>query len=115
MGTLEKRLESRFCNWCKDKGVITVKGPSMLAKGFPDRIVILPNGAGTLYVEFKGDLYYGLTQLQEWWQRQLVYSAPRRHYVVDTDEKLEALKDVCCKLIDAGQRYAHLDEEVLGA
>ena len=93
--TQEKRLESNFVKWCKDKEIIAVKGPAHNAKGFPDRFLQLPNGGGTIYVEFKGDTYYGLSKIQEWWGEYIKESSPHRYFVVGSDEELARLKRAC--------------------
>lgn len=98
----EKRLETKFVKWAKEHGAMTVKGPTAQSKGFPDRIVILPNGGGTLYIEFKGSSYYGLTPLQEWWKETLLASNPNRYFVVDSEHTLTHVITVAEAFIEAG-------------
>jgi hypothetical protein len=100
--TTEKRLETNFVAWCKSKGIYAMKGPTGTSKGFPDRFLQLPNLGGTIYVEFKGSSYYGLTPLQEWWKEYISSSSPHRYFVVDTDEDLEKLKRKCEHFISIG-------------
>ena len=112
--TDEKRLESNFVKWCKDRKIIAVKGPAPTAKGIPDRIVPLPHHGGTIYVEFKGnDSYYGLTPMQEWWKTYLQDSDPQRYFIVDTDERLEKLKHRCEEFMAVGQAIVEYENKLL--
>jgi len=92
--SIEKYLEHKFCDWCKQQDIQTVKGPSGMYKGIPDRIVIIPNG-GTLWVEFKGDTYYQLTPMQQLWKKILIQSDPERYFCINTKEELKELMDLC--------------------
>ncbi len=111
--TTEKRLETNFVNWCKQHNIVPIKGPAMFVKGIPDRYVQLPNGGGTIYVEFKGTSYYGLTPLQIWWKNYLMNSDPHRYFYIETDEQLEALKQHCLKLMSIGYKLVELETELL--
>ena len=95
MGSIEKYLENTFCDWCKSIGTIPVKGPSNMYKGIPDRIVALPNGGGTVWIEFKGGTAYQLTDTQKKWKRMLIDSAPDRYFVIDSKEDLAHLIQAC--------------------
>jgi len=109
----EQALEREFVNWCKDLDIQCIKGPSMFAKGFPDRFWQLPNGGGSVYCEFKGTSYYGLTKMQEWWQRYLVYSNPNRYFVVENKEELEQLKKRCLQLMAIGPELVAYETKLL--
>ena len=109
----EKALETNFVNWCKEKMIIAVKGPSALAKGIPDRFIPLPSGGGTIYVEFKGSSYYGLTPIQEWWARYLRDSDPHRYFVIDTPEDLENLKRRVLAFIAIGKKLLDTESQLL--
>jgi len=79
MAGLEEYLESAFVKWCKQRDIVPIKGPAQTAKGFPDRFCQLPNGGGTIYVEFKGSSkYYDLTPMQVWWKDYIRASSPGR-------------------------------------
>lgn len=95
MGSIEKYLEKTFCDWCKTKGAIPVKGPANMYKGIPDRVVALPHGGGTIWVEFKGGTAYQLTDAQKMWRRMLIDSAPDRYFVIDSKEDLKHLIQTC--------------------
>lgn len=98
-GSQEKPLEKKFCEWLKSIGGEPVKGPSFTNAGIPDRINVLPNGGGTIWVEFKGGTEYQLTPIQQWWKRLLLNSDPTRYFVVDTKEDLEKLIETCKSLM----------------
>jgi len=49
---LERHLEQYFSAACKKRGLLTLKLHIRFARGWPDRIVALPNGK-TLWVELK--------------------------------------------------------------
>lgn len=87
----EKALEQRFVKWCQSKDIIPIKGPSMIVKGIPDRYIQLPNGGGTVYVEFKGTSYYGLQPMQEWWKKYLTAADPHRYFLIENLDELEAM------------------------
>ena len=89
--TVEQRLEAKFVKWCKERGMEPMKGPVGLSKGFPDRFVQLSNLGGTIYVEFKGTSYYGLSPMQVWWKEYIMASSPNRYFIIDTDADLEKL------------------------
>ena len=94
--SIEKYLEKRFCTWCNehstdDHKIIPIKGWAQQYTGIPDRIVILPYGHGTLWIEFKGGTAYGLTAMQQKWRKWLIDSDPNRYYCIDTKEDLEHL------------------------
>lgn len=98
--TFEDYLENQFVKWCAEQGIIAPKGPAGLLKGFPDRLVILPRGGGTIYVEFKGtSKYYDLSPMQKKWQRDLRDSDPARYFKVETLEELEQLKAFCLSMM----------------
>lgn len=99
-GSQEKPLEAKFCKWLRSVGGEPVKGPSYTNKGIPDRICVLPNGGGTIWVEFKGGTYYQLTPIQQWWKDLLISSDPSRYFLIDTQEDLERLIETCKRLID---------------
>lgn len=99
-GSQEKPLEAKFCKWLRSVGGEPVKGPSFTNKGIPDRICVLPNGGGTIWVEFKGGTYYQLTPIQQWWKDLLISSDPSRYFLIDTKEDLERLIETCKRLID---------------
>jgi hypothetical protein len=111
--TKEKQLERKFCKWCRLKGIEPVKGPAEYAKGIPDRFLQLPNGGGTIYVEFKGTSYYGLTALQEWWKKYLLDSDPNRYYFVEDDAGLAALQKRCEDLIAIGPALVIYEKQLL--
>ena len=48
----EKQLESAFVRWANSLNIRALRS-SCEYEGFPDRFVHLPNGGGTVYVEFK--------------------------------------------------------------
>jgi hypothetical protein len=112
--TLEKKLERAFTAWCKFQNIQAVKGPVGLSKGFPDRLVILPNNGGTIYVEFKGTSeYYSLTQMQDWWKQYIKYSNPHRYFLVSTLEELERLKRACKKFMEIGSSLVKYELELI--
>ena len=113
MSTVEKRLEADFSRWCQSKQIVPIKGPVVTSKGFPDRFVQLPNGGGTIYVEFKGTSYYDLTPLQVWWKNYLLASNPHRYFLVATDEELDHLKEMCLKFIAIGKELITFENELL--
>lgn len=96
----EKPLERKFCTWLKSIGGEPVKGPSYTNKGIPDRIAVLPNGGGTVWIEFKGNTYYQLTPIQQYWKELLLNSDPERYFVVDTQEDLQKVIEACKSFID---------------
>jgi hypothetical protein len=109
----EQYLESHFVKWCKDHDVTAVKGPVGLSKGFPDRFVALPNGAGTIYVEFKGTSDYGLSKMQLYWKQLLRDSDPYRYFVIETKEQVLALENFCQGLIDSGPTLLEKENEII--
>lgn len=94
-GSLEKLLERKLCEWVKSIKGRAVKGPAYTDKGIPDRIVILPHGGGTVWVEVKGGTYYQLTPMQVWWKELIMDSSPDRYFLIDTKDDLEAFKKAC--------------------
>lgn len=94
----EKPLERKFVKWINSIGGEAVKGPSNTNRGIPDRIVVLPNGGGTIWVEFKGGTYYQLTPTQVWWKDLLMSSDPKRYFLVDNQEDLDKLINTCKRL-----------------
>ena len=112
----EGALERNFTKWCMDTyEVYAVKGPAHFAKGFPDRFLQLPNGGGTIYVEFKGTSYYGLTKMQEWWRDYIKESSPHRYFLVENPEELEALKEACVILCNIGPSLVPYEKELIEA
>ena len=98
--SIEKPLETKFVNWCEHTlGGKAIKGPAFMYTGIPDRIVVLPNGGGTLWVEFKGGTAYQLTPMQDWWRRKLIDSDSKRYFLVDNYDDLKNLMDYCLTLI----------------
>ena len=99
-GSREKPLERKFNRWVTSIGGESVKGPSYTNKGIPDRIVVLPNGGGTIWVEFKGGTSYQLTPTQIEWKKRLMDSNPNTYFLVDTIDDLNKLIEHCKSLID---------------
>lgn len=99
----EKYLERKFNDYIKSIKGMSVKGPSHMYTGIPDRIAVLPNGGGTIWVEFKGGTYYQLQPMQKWWKELLVSSDPDRYFLVDTKEDLDKLVETCQRLIDTNK------------
>lgn len=100
MPSNEKYLERKFNEFIKSIGGMSVKGPSFMYTGIPDRIAVLPNGGGTIWVEFKGGTYYQLQPMQIWWKELLMSSDPNRYFLVDNKEDLDRLIETCKRLID---------------
>jgi len=113
--TIEKTLETSFVKWCAERNIIALKGPVGLSKGFPDRFAMLPNGGGTIYVEFKGTSYYNLTEIQEWWQKYLLKCDPHRYFVVETKIELAQLQEACLAFMDIGPKVVQIERELLNA
>ena len=109
----EKALEQRFVKWCRNKDIIPIKGPSMIVKGIPDRYIQLPNGGGTVYVEFKGTSYYGLQPMQEWWKRYLTAADPLRYFLIENLTELEAMFAHLEKLIAIGPEVLAYTKKLL--
>jgi hypothetical protein len=109
----EKKLERDFCDWAKERDIVPVKGPANLAKGIPDRFLQLPRGGGTIYVEFKGTSYYGLSKIQEWWMHYLLDSNPNRYFVIDNVAELEELKQKCLDFIAIGKELVDYETKLL--
>lgn len=105
----ETQLESAFVRWANSLDIRAFKGATANMKGFPDRFVHLPNGGGTVYVEFKGTSSYGLSPTQKWWKKYLLASSPHRYYIVDTPEKLQELIEICTALMQNGHRITALE------
>lgn len=97
--SIEKYLEHKFVDWCKQHKILAVKGPATSYIGIPDRIVVLPNGGGTIWVEFKGGSYYQLTKMQTMWKAALVNSDPERYFCINSKEQLEELMNHCLTMI----------------
>lgn len=100
MASNEKYLERKFNDFIKSIKGMSVKGPANMYTGIPDRIAVLPNGGGTIWVEFKGGTYYQLQPMQVWWKDLLVDSDSSRYFLVDTKEDLDKLIETCKRLID---------------
>lgn len=113
MVNLEKKLEKAFVKWCRERDIEPIKGPTATSKGFPDRFLQLPNGGGTIYVEFKGSSSYSLTPLQEWWSTYLKDSNVNRYFLVESETDLEALKKTCLNLIKIGPGVIAYEKQVL--
>jgi len=113
VSTVEKRLETDFVKWCQSKQIVAIKGPVMTSKGFPDRFLQLSKGGGTIYVEFKGTSYYDLTPLQRWWEEYLRASNPHRYFLVNNDEDLQHVKDMCEKFIRIGSILVDVEFNLL--
>lgn len=111
----EKYLENNFVKWCRDQEIEPIKGPVATSKGFPDRFLQLPNGGGTIYVEFKGTSYYSLTPLQVWWKEYILVSSPNRYFMVDNKEDLEALKVKCKAFMSIGKELTMYETSLLRA
>ena len=99
-GSIEKYLERKLCEWVRDIGGEAIKGPSYDYKGIPDRIIILPDGGGTVWVEVKGNTYYGLQPKQVWWKEKIINSSPGRYFLIDTKEDLQRVMEECQRFID---------------
>lgn len=95
---LEKTLETKFVKYIQGIGGKAVKGPAYQYKGIPDRIGILPNGGGTVWVEFKNGKYK-LQPIQEHWRDIIINSSPDRYFVVDSEEALENCITKCNNFI----------------
>jgi hypothetical protein len=91
----EKPLESKLVKWVTSIGGKAVKGPAFMYMGIPDRIIVLPNGGGTVWVEVKGGTYYTLTAMQEEWRERMLDSSPDRYFVVDNKEDLDHVIAKC--------------------
>lgn len=91
----EKYLERKLVEWVNSIGGIAVKGPAFTDRGIPDRIIILPKGGGTVWVEVKGGTYYQLEPMQKWWKEQILQSSPNRYFLIDTKDDLEQFKKTC--------------------
>ena len=104
MASNEKYLERKFNDYIKSIKGMSVKGPSYMYTGIPDRIVVLPNGGGTLWVEFKGGTYYQLQPMQKVWRDILINSDPNRYFLVDNKEDLQNLIETCERLIDTSNK-----------
>ena len=113
--TIEKSLEASFVKWCRDHEIAALKGPVGLSKGFPDRFAMLPNGGGTIYVEFKGTSYYDLTEIQRWWQKYLLNSDPHRYFVVKDKLELAQLQQACLVFIEIGDKLVDFERNTLNA
>lgn len=100
--SMEKALEKKFCDWVKIQGGIAIKGPAPMYKGIPDRIVVLPHGGGTVWVEFKGGTYYQLTPMQLHWRKMLIDSNPDRYFLVDNESDLAHVIEVCKTFMELG-------------
>lgn len=112
----EAKLESKFVQWCNQRDIKPIKGPTATSKGFPDRFLQLPSGGGTIYIEFKGDnTYYSLSPLQEWWARYIRNSNPNRYFIVDSDEALEHVINMCEVLITIGAQVIAYEQELIAA
>jgi hypothetical protein len=109
----ESCLENNFTAWCKEKEIVPIKGPTATSKGFPDRFLQLPNGGGTIYIEFKGTGYYDLTPLQQWWRDYIIKSSPNRYFKIDNKEDLEKLKQRCLDFISIGTKLVEYETELL--
>lgn len=109
----EAALEKRFVKWCQDRDIVPIKGPSMIVRGIPDRYIQLPHGGGTLYIEFKGNTYYGLQPMQEWWKRYLTNADPLRYYLVSNLEELEQLYADIEKFIKVGPQVITYTKKLL--
>ena len=109
----ESALEKNFSAWCQVRDIIPIKGPSMFAKGIPDRYVQLPDGGGTIYIEFKGTSYYGLTAMQRMWKDYLINSSPNRYFLVENTDELDALKKRCLEFIDIGKELVSYETSLL--
>ena len=103
-GSQEKYLERKLCEWVRSIGGEPVKGPSYTNKGIPDRILVLPNGGGTVWVEVKGGTYYQLTPIQKWWKDLLMNSDPDRYFMIDTKEDLDKVIETCKRFIDTSNK-----------
>ena len=110
---LEKYLETHFVAWCNERDIVAMKGPAGLSKGFPDRFAALPNGGGTIYVEFKGTSYYDLSEIQQWWQRYLLLSDPYRTFVVRSKEDLAQLYEKCEAFMEIGPQVVEFERKLL--
>ena len=91
---LEKTLEKKFVEAISAMGGRAVKGPAYQYKGIPDRIAVLPNGGGTVWVEFKNGVYT-LQPLQLYWKNLLTGSDPDRYMIVDSEESLTNCINKC--------------------
>jgi len=111
--SFEKKLETNFVHWCKERNIIPIKGPTQNSKGFPDRFFQLPNYGGTLYVEFKGSNDYGLSPMQDWWKDYLKASSPNRYFIVDDYETLERLKRACETFITLGPKLYKAETTII--
>ena len=100
MPSNEKYLEHKFNEFIKSIKGMSIKGPAFMYTGIPDRIAVLPNGGGTIWVEFKGGTYYQLQPMQVWWKELLISSDPNRYFLVDNKEDLDRLIETCKRLID---------------
>ena len=109
----ESALERKFKDWCDDHDVICIKGPAHLAKGFPDRFAQLPNGGGSVHVEFKGTSYYGLSKMQLMWKDYLIDSNPHRYFIVEDTDQLAYLIKRCEQLIAIGPQVVAYEDELL--
>lgn len=105
----EPRLKNRWKAWADGVGAKNIPGPTGQSKGFPDRLVLLPQGGGTIYIEFKGTSYYSLTPLQEWWKKTILDSSPNRYFLIDSLESLERTIEAASTFIVMGKELSEFE------
>lgn len=53
LNVLEKDIEKKVCDYAKKLGCITYKFTSPACRSVPDRLIIMPEGKGAFFIEFK--------------------------------------------------------------
>jgi len=89
MKTLERHLEARLVNACKNEGIVCIKGSVENNKGFPDRIVFHHKKHVIYFVEIKAGGYYKMTPTQKLW-KDIIVSSGGKHFIVTGAEEMSA-------------------------
>ena len=91
MTPLEKVLERRLGQYCKDHGIIYVKGKATGQKGFPDRMLIRSGKVLFLELKRKG---CKPSPLQKHWQNKLWCEGMEAEWTDNYDDAVRIIEEV---------------------
>lgn len=82
----EKAIELKLRKVVEQAGGVAIKYPATLVAGFPDRIILMPNGRVS-FVEVKAPGKKP-TAIQQWWHTKLI-GLGFKVYVIDSVEQIK--------------------------
>lgn len=85
MAILETHVEKMLVDACKAAGIPTVKSEN-IEKGFPDRMVFVPNHS-VIFIEIKNKTDYVRQARQRRWAKRII-AAKGNYYCIDGEQEM---------------------------